>query len=411
MADEGPAGGPASGPPPLPPRARAAAALRRWLAAFAPAPLAIDRRERARAVLGALLGVLFTAAASRWLLFSAPGSAWLLAPLGASAVLVFATPASPLAQPWSVMGGNGLSALIGVACAALIPDAVSACACAVALAIATMFAARCLHPPGGAMALSAVLMHGANPAQPLPLGVALAGSGLLVVAGMAYNSLTGRRYPHGQRVPVPNDAPPAHVALLDAADLDAVLARYNQVLDISRDDLEGLLQEAQTQAYRRRLGDIRCGDVMSGAVVAVEFGTPLQEAWDLMQARGVKALPVLDRARRVEGIVTRADFLRVAGIGRHAGVRERLRAALRPDGRSHSEKPAVVGQVMSRPARTVDKDVHAAELMSLFAHTGHHHLPIVDAQRRIAGMVTPSDLLRALDRGQRLAAATPEPAP
>ena len=62
-------------------------------------------------------------------------------------------------------------------------------------------------------------------------------------------------------------------------------------------------------------------------------------------------------------------------------------------------------------ARTVDKDVHAAELMSLFAHTGHHHLPIVDAQRRIAGMVTPSDLLRALDRGQRLAAATPEPAP
>ena len=402
--------GPAGRPPHRPSHVAAGAALRRWLAALAPAPLAIDRRERARAVLGALLGLLFTAAASRWLFHSASGAPWLLAPLGASTVLVFATPASPLAQPWSVMGGNGFSALIGIACAAVIPDAVPAAACAVALAIGLMFALRCLHPPGGAMALSAVLLHAANPAQQLSVSAALAGSGLLVVAGMAYNSLTGRRYPHSQRAPAPNATPQAQVARLDAADLDAVLARYNQVLDISRDDLEGLLQQAQTQAYRRYLGDIRCGDVMSAAVVAVEFGTPLQEAWDLMQTRGVKALPVLDRARRVEGIVTRADFLRAAGIGRHEGVRARLHAVLRPDGLSHSEKPAVVGQVMSRPARTVDKDVHAADLMSLFARTGHHHLPIVDAERRIAGMVTPSDLLRALDRGQRLAAAVPEAA-
>ena len=186
-----------------------------------------------------------------------------------------------------------------------------------------------------------------------------------------------------------------------------MLARYNQVLDVSRDDLEGLLQEAQVRAQRRRLGDIRCSDVMSGPVVAVEYGTPLQQAWELMQARGIKALPVLDRAQRIEGIVTKADFLRAAGVGRHDGARERLRAMLRPDGLSHSEKPAVVGQVMSRPARTVGKDAHAVELMTIFAQTGHHHLPIVDAERRVAGMVTPSDLMRALNRGQCLGAVAP----
>ncbi|MFO1253495.1 MAG: HPP family protein [Inhella sp.] len=68
-------------------------------------------RERARAALGALLGLLATALITAWL---APASPWLVAPLGASAVLVFAVPASPLAQPWAVLGGNGLSALLGV---------------------------------------------------------------------------------------------------------------------------------------------------------------------------------------------------------------------------------------------------------------------------------------------------------
>ncbi|UUZ55438.1 HPP family protein [Massilia sp. H-1] len=49
-------------------------------------------------------------------------AAWLIAPMGASAVLLFCLPASPLAQPWAVIGGNLVSALVGVACARLLPD-------------------------------------------------------------------------------------------------------------------------------------------------------------------------------------------------------------------------------------------------------------------------------------------------
>ena len=45
---------------------------------------------------------------------------WFVAPMGASAVLLFAVPASPLAQPWSIVGGNMVSATIGVSCAQLI---------------------------------------------------------------------------------------------------------------------------------------------------------------------------------------------------------------------------------------------------------------------------------------------------
>ena len=81
----------------------------------------------------------------------------LVAPMGASAVLLFAVPASPLAQPWSIIGGNIVSATVGVACASWIADPVGAAALAVALAICAMFALRCVHPPSGAVALTAVL--------------------------------------------------------------------------------------------------------------------------------------------------------------------------------------------------------------------------------------------------------------
>lgn len=66
----------------------------------------------------------------------------LVAPMGASAVLLFAVPASPLAQPWSIIGGNLVSATIGVTCANVIGDPTLAAALAVALAICGMFALR-----------------------------------------------------------------------------------------------------------------------------------------------------------------------------------------------------------------------------------------------------------------------------
>jgi len=370
----------------------ARAALLAWLLAFVPAPLAIDGRERGRALLGVLIGVLFTAAVSHWLAERSVVGAWLLAPLGASAVLVFVTPASPLAQPWAVLGGNVSSAAIGILCSTWIPNPVLAAAVAVALAIAAMLALRCLHPPGGAMALLAVLMHVGH--NELALGAALSGSLLLVLAGIVYNSLTGRHYPHGQRT----SAAPDNRARFLAEDLDVVLGRYNQVLDVSRDELEGLLGAAEAQAYQRRLGELRCRDIMSTDVVTVQFGTSLQEAWDLMQDRRIKALPVVDPARRIVGILTRNDFLRAAGISRQEGVRARLRTLIASSGRTHSEKPEVAGQVMQRPVRTVTQDARVAELMATFDETGHHHLPILDEDRRIAGIVTLSDVLRALRR-------------
>ena len=369
-----------------------------WLNALRPAPQAVNARERLRVVVGACLGLLLAGLLSRGAMPAA--LPWLVAPLGASAVLVFGVPASPLAQPWAVVGGNTLSALVGIACMNWLPlPPLPTAAVAVALAIATMFLLRCLHPPGGAAALLMVLTATHDWHFAL-LPVAL-NSLLLVLAGIAYNTATGRRYPHAQNVTATPPAAGATVAppRFGDAELDAVLARYNQVLDVPRDDLADLLHEAELLSYRKRLGGLRCADIMSTPVVTAEFGTPLAEAWALLQQHRIKALPVVDRVQRIVGIVTRADFMRAAEGQQRDGLAGRLQQLLKPSPSTHSTKPEVVGQIMSRQVRVASAERPIAELVPLFSDTGHHHIPIVGEQARLVGILTQSDLVKALSHG------------
>ncbi len=81
----------------------------------------------------------------------------LVASMGASAVLLFCVPRGDLSGPWAVLGGHVISATIGVTALYAIPDSTIAGVAAVGVAIFAMQLSRCLHPPGGATALSAVV--------------------------------------------------------------------------------------------------------------------------------------------------------------------------------------------------------------------------------------------------------------
>ena len=122
----------------------------------------------------------------------------IFAPLGGSAVLVFAFPASPLAQPWPVLGGNTVSTLVGVAAFKLIPELGVAASVAVGGAILVMSLLRCLHPPGGAAALTAVV--GSRSIHAAGYGLAFApvsvAAGTLVVIALIFHRVMGRAYPH-----------------------------------------------------------------------------------------------------------------------------------------------------------------------------------------------------------------------
>lgn len=369
--------------------APASGALREILRALVPAAVAVDSRERGRAALGALLGVAIAALLCRWVASQTDMSIWLMAPLGASAVLVFALPASPLAQPWPVLVGNTSSALVGVACLLLIPDTALAASLAVGVAILVMFATRSLHPPGGAVALYAVLAGIHSPW--FALFPVACNSFLLLCAGVIYNRLTGRDYPHRQVATATSAG-----SRFTSADLDAALSHYGQVLDVSRQDLAELLNLAEAQAYQRRLGDLTCADIMTREVVTADYAMPLEEAWRVLRERRIKALPVIDRARRLIGIVTAGDFLRHAQLDDLPGLAGRLRDFMRPSSTTNSDKPEVVGQIMTRKVRVASAGRPLLELVWLLAEGGHHHIPIVDEERRLVGIVTQSDLVSAL---------------
>lgn len=371
------------------------ARLIRWLRTFQPLPMKVDARERGRVVIGALVGIGFTALIGHWFAGDAV-SVWLIAPMGASAVLVFGVPASPMAQPWAVVGGNTIAAAVGIACVHFVPDIHLAAALAVSLAIGAMFLLGCLHPPGGASALLMVLTQTQDPSAILfPV---LFNAVALTAAGVLYNTLTGRPYPHALAPPALANAPASRFS---QADLDIALARFNQVLNVSRDDLEQLLNYAEGAAYDRSFGELRCVDIMSRDPVAVEYGTPLEEAWTLMRLRRIKALPVVDKARRVVGIITTADFMRLANLDRRDGLAERLRAAIRSAQTSHSDKPEAVGQIMTRQVRVASDTQPVTELVSLFSREGHHHIPVIDGNQRLVGIITQSDLVRSLYRAVR----------
>ena len=360
-----------------------------WLRNFFPTPVGINGRERLRVTLGVALGVLLAGLLSRWYAPAGSLQPWMLPSLGASAVLVFGMPSSPLSQPWPVLAGNTVSMLVGVACAALVPYPAWAAALAVALAVALMVPLRCLHPPGASLALLVVLHHEQG-VQLVAFPVLFTGL-VLVVVGVAYNHLTGRSYPHPQRVKA-GAAAALVPGRFTSGDLDAALAQYNEVLDISRADLEGLLHLAGRAAFQRTLGELRCADIMSKPPFAVEPAVSLKDAWALMRREQIKALPVVDALHSVVGIVTVADFMRLAHLEVHEGLGKRLRTLVMGRG----EQPKVVGEIMSPQVQVAQDVQHVMDLVPLFSHGGHHHIPIVDAQQHLVGIITQTDLVRAL---------------
>ena len=370
-----------------------------WWRGFLPARTRINNRERLRIVAGSLFGIFLTGLLC---FYFGPSSVvqqlpWLVAPLGASAVLVFAVPAGPMSQPWPVVGGNTVSALVGIAGVhgmQLLGSPELAAALAVATAIGVMLALRCLHPPGGAMALMMVLGGIGDPA--FALYPVLLNCLLLVLAGIVYNNATRRPYPHSQLKPAA--APTSPTSQMLDADLDAVLARYNQVLDVSRDDLKALLVETQLRAYERKLTQMRCADIMSRNLVTVALDTPLQQAWALLRERRIKALPVVDKSLHIVGIITLADFMRAAELDVYEGFGDKLRKLVRTTASVFSSKPEMVSQIMTRNVRVASMERYLVELLPLFGSTGHHHIPIVDEDERLVGMITQSDLVAVLGR-------------
>ena len=202
-----------------------------------------------------------------------------LASLGATAVLLFAVPHGALSQPWNVLGGHAVSALVGVLVREAVPHPLLAAALAVGLAIWVMHYLRCIHPPGGATALFAVL--GGGSVEALGLGYVLhpvlSSVGVMVLVAFAVNLPFGwRRYPAGfgrQRERAGSQERPVAQALarggLSHEDLEFAMRELNLYLDMTEDDLARLFLLARrhhAQGDNVTADEIRVGECYSNGL-------------------------------------------------------------------------------------------------------------------------------------------------
>ncbi len=206
---------------------------------------------------GGFLGIFMILVVGYWLLD--PRLAVLIVPsMGASAVLLFAAPHVPFSQPWNVLGGHAISALIGVACWRWIPNYTVAASASVGLAIGAMYFARCIHPPGGATALAAVI----GSAKLHALGFAyeympvLLNTATILAVAVGFNALfRWRRYPAHWTAMAERrrQAPPpaAGYPPINHEDFVYALSQIDTFVDISEEDLVKIYQLATRRHVAR----------------------------------------------------------------------------------------------------------------------------------------------------------------
>ena len=236
----------------------------------------VSHAERAISIAGGVIAIYLLIWLERGIL-GETGAAMLVASMGASAVLLFAVPHGALSQPWPVVAGHVVSALIGVTCAKFVADAMLAAALAVGLAIGAMHYLRAIHPPGGATALTAVI--GGPAVSALGYGFVvtpvLMNASVMVALAVALNALFAwRRYPAAWG----HSRPTQDVRELDArglthADFTTALSRIGTFIDISEQDylqLHDLMLEAATKR-RPKPADIKLGHYYSNGAPRDEW--------------------------------------------------------------------------------------------------------------------------------------------
>ncbi|HQT25726.1 MAG TPA: HPP family protein, partial [Burkholderiales bacterium] len=265
----------------------------------------VSHAERIVSLFGAFAGialVLFTAR----LLAGDHGNPLVVASMGASAVLLFAVPHGNLSQPWPLLGGQILSAFIGVTCGKLIPYPVIAPAIAVGLAVGVMHYLRCIHPPGGATALASSFgPHAAG--YGFMLDPVLFNTLVILSAAVLYNwPFTWRRYPAAlakrqKQEAVPGYEPIAH------EDFVYALSQIDSFIDVSEQDLSRIYELA-TKRHSARIfppAEIKLGHCYSNE----EYG-PLWSVRQIVDESEDSVIfkTVAGAERRSSGVMKKSEF-------------------------------------------------------------------------------------------------------
>ena len=356
--------------------------FQRMIHAFGPAMHRPGSADIWRAGLGAGLG-LFVTGGALWVTtpsHSLPFLAhpFLIAPFGATTFLIFAVPSSPMAQPWSSVIGNGISAFVAVALLQLGLPQMATAAIAVTLAILAMAALRAMHPPGGAVALATVLAASPDqvPGLSYVISPVMVGTACLVLAGIGWSHATGRKYPFRQPAEAPHphgtaDATPERRLAPSPEVLASALDRLRLSANLGVEDLARLIDITEAESAARNAGPMTAERMMSHDLITVGPRTLLPDLAREFLIHRFKSLPIRHPDGSYGGVVPQSALI----------------------GRS---EPDVTAEMLADPnLATARRDSSLGEMMQLLADGHQQSVPVVE-NGQLIGLVTRSDLIAIL---------------
>ena len=366
-------------------------------------PVNLSIKAKIMSLLACFCSIFFIALITR-IVSPWPDNPMIIASMGASAIILFFIPGSPLAQPWPFVGGQLISAVVGMACALNIADISTAAATAVGASILLMLILRCLHPPGAATSL-APIMAGSSISSlgysfvivPVGINVLI----MLVLAIIINRWVMDRPYP--SPLPVKKQkrqrhriTEPSHQIGFTEQDLNSALKESDVFIDMTHAELSHLFTQVEINSFKRVKGNILCSDIMIKDVATVEFGTEVEQAWEIMRDQKLKAMPVVDRANRVIGIITWNDFFKFIDLNAYQSFQDKFRNFIRRTADVTASKPEAVGLIMTSSVMTLPETTHIADLVALMSTQGHRQIPVVNSEQRLVGMVYQANLIAAL---------------
>jgi CBS domain-containing membrane protein len=366
-------------------------------------PVNLSLKGKTISLMACFCSIFFIALITR-IFALGPEYPMIVASMGASAIILFFIPNSPLAQPWPFAGGQICSAVIGVTCALNIPEIATAASAAVGGSILVMLFLRCLHPPGAATSLAPVMAGESITSlgydfiiQPVTMNVVI----MLLLVIFINRWVLKLNYP--SPLPSTDSHPehkqstmPSHQIGISEQDLAQAIKDLDFFVDMTHDELSQILTQTELNTFKRIRKNIFCSDIMISKVISVEYGTDVEDAWKTMLEHKLKALPVTDKANFIIGILTWHDFFKFINLSTYESFPEKLRSFIRRTTNLNAEKPESVGHIMTSSVTVVQETAHIVELIPLMSTKGFRQIPIINSEHRLVGMVYQSHLISAL---------------
>ncbi|WP_295533858.1 HPP family protein [uncultured Thioclava sp.] len=364
--------------------------IRRQIRRFGPSMGRRPGIDILRGAIGAGLAIFLVTFVVDTLPHSRQAGIYLVSSFASTAVLLFVLPNSPLAQPWASMMGMLISAVVPILVLQMIPPPY-ADGLAVAAAIATMMAARALHPPAAGIALLVVLEHEAGRHLGLEFAIFPIATltGVLIVFAMIYNRLFGISYPTRplSSTSDQNMRTRGPARTLSQRDLADLLVEFNHSANLAPADLARLMAAAEHRAAEALLAGTRVRDIMTHNPVTVTPEAPLSEIVRKMTTLNVHTLPVVDSLGYYLGLVDQHDAL--------DELFKEFDLLRRPFRFRAAPPEAEARAIFHTEVQTVEGDTPVGTLLERLARREARVVPVTEAGH-LKGILTRTDIMTLL---------------